>query len=107
MSAKDMLAQLVCWALVGAASLASADQSPLIASLQQNIALAEQTLRQEPYLTQFCGHLSDGKHFLHRGRYRAGQPPVISLASASLNSTKFWKKKSLTKCWYLATQTQH
>lgn len=51
-----------------------------IANLQRLIQAGEQTLAAEPYLPQYCAQLVNGDAFLHRGRQRAGKPPVVALA---------------------------
>src|SRR5262249_40752837 len=49
------------------------------ATLERNIQRAEETLRNEPYLTQHCAQLKTGDFFFHRGRHKAGKPPVVSM----------------------------
>jgi hypothetical protein len=60
----------------GASSVSAQD----IASLENSVRVAEQTLRDEPYLAAFCPQLKSGDAFFHRGRHRRGRPPVVALA---------------------------
>ncbi len=66
-------------AIVGAAATSVSAQD--VATVQRNIQLAEQTLRNEPYLTQHCAQLKTGDYFFHRGRRQAGKEPVIALTA--------------------------
>jgi hypothetical protein len=62
---------------VGASGVRAQD----IANVERNIERAEQTLKNQPHLTQYCAQLKTGDFFFHAGRHRAGKPPVVSVAA--------------------------
>ncbi|HJQ59561.1 MAG TPA: hypothetical protein VJ890_21825 [Vineibacter sp.] len=63
--------------VVGAGGVRAQD----IAQIERNIQRAEQMLKSQPELTQYCAQLKTGDFFFHRGRLAAGKHPIVSLAA--------------------------
>jgi hypothetical protein len=79
---KHSRASIACLASVVAVigSAAAVRAQPVVEGLKQNIKAAEETLRRETYLPEYCERLKDGKSFLHRGlREKKVDPPIVSL----------------------------